>query len=423
MILAEKIYQKFNNLKSKDGIKDFFVFYDDYRSLHINQKSKEFHRENELNKYREHSKGYFVILWDDHLFSHGNINAASMDDFDLFIEKSKELAMPYEAEIFIPERGIYPMVIAYSKSLADMVDIPEYLLKTMKVATELDVMAGADCGATQIQAVEGARYAFSSRNVDESYLYTQFSLKKSVGHEVDWNIQTAGIIPMEHLHEVMSFLGDTYQSMLSEQVHADTATSALLSPAIFKKVFHDQIVLPLQGSEILQGNGIFTIEDFKNRTRALGNLSFSYDPLISHKPGSYRFTSYGLKAQRQHFVKFGKLETPILDNMNYSRLGYSKPTVELASFANLKIDGLKRRIFREIRSSSQNVLFGVSHFSYRKADKGLVRIGFDRPIIMHNGKMNVGEPCELEINLIELLQNNRIELVEFPDGQIGALIK
>lgn len=425
MILAEKLSQKLHNLRSKGELKDFFIFFDEYRNYGINFKDGSISSIDSPNHFCENSEGNFTIVWDDEHISKGKVNSESINNFDEFLNFAKASKIDYTAPVFIPERGIYPMVITYSKPLADMIDIPEYLLKIADVTGELDKMVGSEFGASSLSVKEGIRYAYSSRDLDEYYPYTQFNFSKSIGDKISWKIQTSDIYPMLKFQEVFSFIGDTYNFINSSDetsVNSDQQYSVILTPSTFRRLFQEQIIDNLKAENVLKHNSCFKVEDFANKGKVLGSLSLSYDPLLNHKVGTYKFTRFGLKPQKEYFVKFGKLQNMLSNHLNYSLAGHKIPTIEVVDISNIKFEGIKRVSFTEIRRSRENYIFSFNEVSHQKNSYSGTVLYFKNALYFEGGKTFKIEHFDMKVDLVSLIGKGQVELVDFVDGQIGCRI-
>jgi predicted Zn-dependent protease len=426
MILAEKLAQKLNNLKSKNEIKDFFIFFDESKGLSLTADTDKISPFESPTTYRELTTGYYLIVWDKSHYSSGEISTSAVDDFEEFINLSQQIKVKYKDEIFIPERGIYPFAISYAKTLADMIDIPEYLLKISDITLELFKMVSAPKAKNTISVQDGVRYAYSSRSLDENYSYTIFKLELNLDDKINWQIELSDSFPLARFHEIFSFLGDIYvilQTTKEIKIETKKTHDVIITPSVFEKLFNDQILKNIEGTQLMNSQSIFTLTDFQNKTKVLGSFSLSYDPLINNKLGTYRFTSFGLKPKRQYFIKFGKLDTPITNNMNFATLGYKEPTVEVSNFQNLKFEGIKRKFFNDLRSEDATFLMGTDNTNYFPATPDSAKIIFETAIIMKDGIMQKSEGFSVNINLIDIIRTNHLEIIEFPDGQVGGRIK
>lgn len=423
MILAEKFSQKLNNLKSKDELKDFFVFYDESRSLELTTLEGAVSKSTDPTHYSEYSEGKFIIVWNDDKVSKGIVTNTSVANFDEFINHAKKTAVEVTLPVYIPERGIYPMVRAYSKALADMIDLPEYLLKLSDISDELDRMIDAKKGSCTILVRDGTRYAHSSRSVDEYYPYTSFDLEKRFKDFFSWKVETADIYSIAKFQELFSFLGDTYNQLnqSNEKKMENGEQTIVLAPEIFRKILTEQVIDSITGENILIGKSLFTVDDFKAKLKVLGTLSISYDPLQNLKRGTYRFTDFGFKPSRQYFVKFGKLETPILGNTDYSELKYDQPTVNIGHFSNIKLEGLKKRNFTEL-SKSEDFIFIMDSLKTSHKKYNLSSIYAPASLYFEKGKTFTTQKLSLDINIYAAVTEGRVELVEFIDGQQGIKI-
>ncbi|BDQ05089.1 MAG: hypothetical protein KatS3mg084_0607 [Candidatus Dojkabacteria bacterium] len=422
MIIAEKLAQKFSNLKSKGEIIDYFLFFNESRSLNIRVEDNAVGKYQNPTSYSEYNNGYFTIIFANNRFAHGEISNTDLNNFEEFIKNAFRTSHAFHYPIFIPERGIYPIVRAYSKTLADIIDIPEYALKISDLLSELDQMLRCKNGYADIEIQEGAKYAYSSRYLDEYYNYSLFRLHKVFKNKFSWTIESSDIYSLDQFQEIFSFLGDIYNLINSEKAHKlkDDAYHLILPPHVFNHIFEEQVLQNINGKTILQGRSIFKKENFEQKSKVLGTLSLSYDPLINLKPGSYKFTTYGLKPAKQYFIRFGKLDTPVLDAYTYSQLNYKSPTVEIQHTSNLKIEGIKRKTFTDALKDTKTVIY-MPDFIRSTNQSRVSKLIFGNYSIAYTptGKKHaVGKPCVL-INLIDLIQNNRVELVEYIDGQIG----
>ncbi len=359
MIIAEKLAQKFNNLKSKNEILDYFLFFNESRSLTLKVDNHAISTYKNPTHYSENNTGYYTIIWKDGYFSHGEISNTDLNNFEEFVKNARQTSRTLKNSIFIPERGIYPIVRSYSKTLADLIDLPEYVLKVTDLLAELDQMLGCMNGYAEIEIIDGAKYAYSSRYLDESYAYSIFRLNKVFKNKFAWTIETSDIYSIDKFQEIFSFLGDLYNLIDTNkpQYLKNGKYHLIIPPRIFQHIFEEQILQNISGKNILQGRSILKIEHFQQKSKVLGTLSLSYDPLINLKPGSYKFTTFGLKPIKQYFIKFGKLDTPILDAFTYSQLNYKLPTVDIQNISNLKFEGLKRRTFTEAVKDSKTVIY------------------------------------------------------------------
>lgn len=422
MILAEKFAQKLNNLQSKNEISDYFLFFDESRSLKLRCEDGAIGKYTHPTHYSEISAGNFIIVWNDNTVSSGEISNTDIDNFNEFITNAKKTSKLYKHQYFIPERGIYPMVRAYSKPLADMIDVPEYILKIADILDELDKMVGNKEGYADIELMDGTKYVYSSRNLDEYYPYTKFKLNKVFFNNFRWFLETSDIFSINKFQELFSFLGDIYNllNLKDQKILENSHYDVIIPPHLFKYIFEEQVLKNIEGKVILQNRSIFTIEDFHKKLKCLGTLSLSYDPLLNLKPGSYRFTDFGLKSQRQYFIKFGKLDTPILDNKNFSELGYKSPTIQIQDFANFKFEGLKKKFFNEAISLGSETIYMPDYLRINKKTRTNFSIFGGKSIYFDaRGKGKPTTKIIFEIDIFELIKNNQVELVEFVDGQLG----
>ncbi len=425
MILAEKLSQKLNNLKSKNEINDYFIFFDEYRSLELTMKDKKLSSHDLPTNYTENSDGKYLIVWDDEYLSSGVVNTSSVNDFEEFISVAEKSKVRYDAPVFIPERGIYPMIITYSKPLADMIDIPEYLLKLTDLTEELDTMVASDKGTSIITVRDGIRYAYSSRFLDEYYTYTKFSLEKKFDDLFTWYIEGSDIFSIAKFQEVFSFFGDIYNGLKSSKaatLKKSETVDLILSPLVFRRLFTQQVLDNISGEHMIKNQSVFKPENFKDKLKCFNTFSLSYDPLLGHKLGTYRFTSYGLKPQRQYFIKFGKLDTPITNSINFSKVGQSAPSMEIGSFGNLKFEGIKKRTYNEIVKSMEPVVFGVNDSCLAPKNKTNTSVHFRHALKISKNKYQKLENLTFSVNLIDYIRKGDVELVEFPDGQLGCKI-
>jgi predicted Zn-dependent protease len=423
MNLAEKFSQKLNNLKSKKDIADFFIYFDEARSLSIKTQEGAVGEKNHPTSYKELTDGTFLIIWPDKRISTGTISTSSSGSFDEFINNAKKSARQVNAEVFIPERGIYPMVRTYSKVVADMIDLPEYLLKLTDILDEMDKMIQAD-GKAEILILDGSRFGYSSRNLDEYFPYTKFVLKKIFEGYFTWIYTSPDILSIYSFQELFSFLGDIYNIQKTKPVKLKSGKfNLVIQPKTFNQLFDEQILDNINGKNVIEGLSIFNSDDFKTRKKAYGSMSISYDPLLNQKLGSYKFTRSGLKPQKQYFIKFGKLETPILDNLNFSELGYKCPSMSIDDFSNIKIEGLRKKTFDDLRKESESYIFAPDFAKCIKKNKHKHKLFSTIAVNYENGKGQSTGKFAVEIDLSEIISNGDAELIEFIDGQIGLLIK
>lgn len=425
MILAEKISQKLSHLQSKNEIADYFLYFEESRGLRFRVEHGAIGKHTHPTHYNEYSEGNFVIVWNNNSISKGEISSTSISNFDEFISNAQKTANKVKGIPFIPERGIYPMVRAYSKTLADMVDVPEYILKLADILQELDKMLGIKEGYAEIDFSDGTRYAYSSRKLDEYYPYTLFNLTKVFKNNFRWYLNTADIFSINKFEELFSFLGNTY-NLLNTSTHKSLKSGKydlIIPPHLFKNIFEEQVLKQLEGKLISQNRSIFTKLNFDQKLKCIGSLSLSYDPLLNLKPGSYKFTDFGLRPQKQYFIKFGKLDMPILENLSYSELGYKVPTMQIKDFGNLKFEGLKKKTFADSVKSDEETLYMPDLLRITKKSPINFSIYGGKAIVFDskgNGK-NTGK-LHFHINLYELIKSNSVELVEFVDGQLGLKI-
>ncbi len=422
MIIAEKLAQKFNNLKSKDEILDYFLFFNESRSLTLTVENYAIGTYKLPTHYSENNTGYYNIIWKDGCFSHGEISNTDLNNFDDFVKNAYQTSRTFESSIFIPERGIYPIVRSYSKVLADLIDLPEYVLKITDLLAELDQMLGCTNGYAEVEIIDGVKYAYSSKYLDESYAYSIFRLNKVFKNKFSWTIETSDIYSIDKFQEIFSFLGDLYNLIDTDKLYYlnNEKYQLIIPPRVFQHILEEQVLQNINAKNILQGRSIFKIEHFQQKSKVLGTLSLSYDPLINLKPGSYKFTTFGLKPTKQYFIKFGKLDTPILDAYTYSQFNYKSPTVEIQNISNVKFEGLKRKTFTEAVKDSKTVIYmpDIIRSTNKSRTSHLILGSYSVAYSPSGKKHTVGRPCVL-INLFDLIQNNKVELVEYVDGQLG----
>lgn len=420
MILAEKLAQKLSNLKSKSKIKDYFIYFDESRSLEFVTLQGGISKRSHPTHYSELSKGNYLIVWNEGAYSMGEITTSSVNLFEEFIDEIEKSALPLTSKPFIAAKGIYPMIRAYSKALADMIDVPEYLLKLTDILDEMFQMIKCYDGKAELVARDGYRYAFSSEAMDENYPYTEFELDIYFSKHLTWRLELAELFSISQFQEFFSFLGDSYNHLNSKNTFKLKSNSVLiLNPMDFKKLFEEQILRNINGENVINGTSIFSKEHFFSRAKVLGSLSLSYDPLINSKRGTYRFSNSGVKAEKEYFIKFGKLDQAITDYLNYSIFDVKKPSVSINHFGNLKFEGIKKSTFYSFIKQNNPVfitksksIISKSHTTYKLITDSLLEY--------KEGKVSKSEELvSIEINLFELIGAGKAELVEFPDGQFG----
>lgn len=427
MNLSEKLFQKLNNLKSKKAIKDFFVVFDEVRSLNIKQGNQNTEIIKE-NFYFEECYGDYTIVWDDKYYSTGKISAYFVEEFEHFIEEARSSKLKYESSIFIPERGIYPITVSYSKVLADMIDIPEYLLKLSDLTLELDQMTKADpnTSTSSILVIDGLRYGFSSKKMEESYSYTKFIISKRLEDKLNWNHENCDILSIAKFQELLSFLGNAFTTLKEDKIVSPKGKTQdiLLSPNLFKKVFYDQVISNLNAENVLHGESAFTPEHLDTKEKIFGIFSLSYDPLMNNRPGTYCFTKDGAKPSREYFIKFGKIDSFISNNLNFSKFNLSQPSLNIESFSNFKFEGVKKRLFQDVQTSSEKpLLLIISETFIEQKSFTENQIFAENVLLLDKKKIKKAAPVKFFLSLIEKIAAGEIEIVEFVDEQLGVLVK
>jgi predicted Zn-dependent protease len=424
MTHAEKLAQKLSNLKSKSKIKDYFIFFDESRSLEIVTLEGGISKKSHPTHYSELSSGTYFIVWDSRSYSYGEITTSFVNMFDDLIDEIKKNALPLYDSPYIPSKGIYPMIRAYSKALADMIDVPEYLLKLTDILDEMFNMVKCVEGKAEIVARDGNRYAYSSMSMDENYAYTTFDMTIDFGNHLHWKTELAEVFSISQFQEFFSFLADTYNNLILSKAESKKVKSAsiILTPMDFQRIFKEQIIDNINGEEILDGTSIFSKEHFFSKAKVLGTFSMSYDPLINSKRGTYRFSKSGVKPEREYFIKFGKLESPITNNVNYSLFSQTKPSISIEHFGNLKFEGIKKQNIQSLLKQNQTIFITKLKKIIQKTHT-THKIIADNALSYNDGKsLRINTNFSIDINLYDKIGQGKAELVEFPDGQLGLMV-
>ena len=431
MVLVRRVSQKFSHLKSRNAIVDFFVSFDESRSLEIKREGHDLNL-NGLEtpiRYREKSIGNCTVIWPENKFSKGMITVTDTEEFENYIKNAKKNRNNY-SQIYTPAKTMFPIVRANSKVVSDNVDNPEYVLKITKLFKELDQSLKLPKISDRIKLIDSVKSAYFSNGLDLSYLFTKVQIEKNFWPYFVWKYESVEIPSLIKIQEVLSFFADIYNILKKE----DNATSrdfnsnpidVVIPPHLFKKIFNELVLVNLDGENVLNGTSIFSREDFYQKAKKFGIISISYDPLMSLKLGTYSFTDFGLAPDKQYFVKFGRLQQPILNDVNFAQLGYTSPTVQVKDIENVKIDGIPKTLFNSIRNLQHgDILFvpDFDHVHYLSKEKILIFSRNAAYLSQNIKKTSSVKNVLFEINLTEKLSKREIELVEFIDGKVGLKI-
>lgn len=425
MALIDKVPQKFLHLKSKGIITNFFITLSEERRIELFQTSRSLAKENEPIKYTEKATGNYLVTWNDNTYSKGKFTVSDIEEMSFFVENSRKSAKQY-SQIYFPNKTIYPIVRAYSKKTSDYIDSPDFLFKLSNLFNELDDTTKNTNSNAHIQVIDCTKYAFSANNPSEEYTYSKFIIRKNFLDLFFWEYQTIEAPSQPQLIDILSFFGDVLnliQTKKSIKLKKDTV-DLFIPPHVFEKLFSKCLLDQINGDRIIQNLSKFNLDDLKNKKRILGLVSISYDPLINLKLGTYSFTSFGLKAQKQYFIKAGRVELPILNEINYAKLGFTTPTMEFINFENVKIEGLSKFNFKNLRSIDSEFIYITNIKSVKFLTSTELAIISNNSLFMTDYK----KICKLDtfifkFDLLDCISNRQIELIEFVDGKIGARLK
>lgn len=426
MALIDKIPQKFLHLKSKRLIENFFLSFEEQREINLTQKLSRLGTNLDPLKYIEKTKGSYLIKWNNNQYSKGNITVSDTEEMSNFVDNAKKNENIHR-EIYFPTRSVYPIVRAYSKKTADYIDNPDFLFNLSELFNELDYTVKSEPTEAIIKVIDGTKYAFCGDNYDFNYVYTKFYLKKNFGNIFSWEYKAVEAPSKPQIEEMLSFFGNIVNLIKTRNVKKTKGNALFdlfIPPYFFERIFTKTVLDQIKGDNVYRNLSTYSKEDFRNKKRILGFVSISYDPLINLKLGTYSFTNFGLIAQRQYFVKAGRLETPILNELNYKDLGFDIPTVEITNFENIKIEGLKKSIFKNIRNIDQEFIYITDIKAVKFITPTKILLIPDTCLLMTDyNKICKLENFTFEFDLIESIANRNLELIEFIDGKIGARLK
>lgn len=432
MALIDKVSQKFSHLKSKKTILDFFIIFKEVQTVNININNLQVSSELFPVLYNEYSIGKYTIVWPNQYYSKGYLTFGDIEEIENFIKHAQSNSKKYQS-IFIPHKIIYPIVRTNSKSTADCIDNPEYLLKIADLVYELGKSINFEAILSNIKVARGINYAFNSDNSDLNYLYSKFIFENIIPGYFIWPYTSVEAPSISKVNDILSFIADLFNLIKKEKkkkLDIKSNVDIILIPSLFEKIFNQFLISHLVSDRIKNKKSIFKIEEFHQKKRVLGLLSIGYDPLVNMKLGTYSFTDYGLVANKFYFIKLGKLESPILDEVDYTTLGYNQPTIEIKDFENIKIEGLYKSKFYDFKNFYNRPTILVPSIKLIKTVKNekndsmeIIIIGENCLLLEHSYQktLSIGQ-IVFKINLIQKLANREIELIEFIDNKIGAKI-
>jgi hypothetical protein len=196
----------------------------------------------------------------------------------------------------------------------------------------------------------------------------------------------------------------------------------LLHPGVVEAFVLPVLFHNLSGSTVDHGDGAFSREAFERRDRVLReDLDLAVDPLRPLRSGSYRFTTEGVPARRQAFVRGGRLITPVLDVKYARRLGRS-PTAIVAAW-----DAVTFRLGRPIDQDEAVAATAgtvLSVLGVHTQDFGSGDFSLSAPqILRHGGDGPVGRVRgTLAGNLLDLLRHGATRTVTVPGETTPGLV-
>jgi hypothetical protein len=425
MILAEKIYQKFINIKSKKLIKDFYIYFEEKKSFEINVKEGYISHKDSPCKVHETFKSKYYIVWPDDMVSSGNLSSFALSNFEDFYQHAM-LTKIHTAHLpYIPSRSIYPLAMTYSKPLADLIDIPEYFMKVSDVITELQNNIKNLDIKTKIKITEGTRYIYSSKHIDENYIYSDFRLINKCDNNKIWDLNTTEIMPLSQVDEILTSIGDIsaaisekkeYKSKSKQEEH-----NILLTPIAFKKLVNHKIIQHLNSRNIIANRSRFKLSNFLNQDKIFKKFTLSYDPTMRYKPGTCKFNVFGVKPAKAYLIKDGKLLSPFFtDPYSYTIFNKKEPAPHYYSFSNLSFETLPTTSLNHLRK--RGIQLTEIYNIHQSKNSG--ELYSDDFLTYEDGKLVCYKKnIDFNFDLIDLIEQEKVELVQFNNYEVGCVLK
>ena len=155
------------------------------------------------------------------------------------------------------------------------------------------------------------------------------------------------------------------------------------------------------------------------------DLSLELDPLLPLKAGSYRFSTEGVPARRQCFVRQGRLVTPILD-LKYAARLHRDPTAIPYSMDVLHLGGPEPLGQDEAMALAEDgvMVLNVLGVHTLDASSGHFSLSAPQALALRHGALGGRLRGTISGDLFALLRDDGTHLVRF-DGETtpGLLVR
>lgn len=426
MIVAEKLYQKFANAKSKGIILEFIVYFDESKYIDITISNGAINNE---SKYNDEFIGNYYVLWKSGRISYGKISSYALNNFEDFLNHSQKASLQSPQSMYVPERSIYPITLTFSKPLSDILTIPEYFLKIADTFAELQTQLTSSKYKILMQIQEGQRHIYSSQNLDEAYAYTLFRLRIKNHKKTIANLTASELISLNNFDAILTEYGDIItgtdtflhsgKSGVISSKEMKAIKNIILTPSVFESLLKEQLEDNINAENILRGISKFSTEDVINKKQLYKNLQIEYDPTINYYPGTYKFGNSGEKPHNVAIFHKGRLENPESNIFNYKSIGMSQPTFSINNYMNLRFPNLEtiqiQKAYNRGNFLKVPYLSPTSTKEKYNIEHGIV-YNEDRKFTV-TGVNNI-----IKLDLLKEMDDGNVTLVQFNKYEVGCLI-
>jgi len=369
--------------------------------------------------------GGFLLEWSDGWVSHGNLDGASLDNFD------EVLAAAAQGRRDDPDAAVFPgpteveEVPLHSEDVVRLVEAnPEPLAALAKILAERGRDLGAKNSNAGTSAGHGLRGVWTSEGMRLEEPYTTYTfwswLDGEVGDGFGWRKRYS----LEEVGDRLELHDALFCATREERPWGTARESVVVLHPHATGSFVDHFLLTnLSGSGVFHGQSRWKPDDFgSGETVFREDLTLSVAPHVPYHIGSYAFTGEGVISRPTEYITGGRLAEPILD-LKYARRMGRPATTPPRTDESLRLGLSRTQTWEEcLAGAGEGVLVtGALGMHTQDPMRGDYSLAVPTAIRIEGGRLHGKCRVVLNDNFFQNLSAADLTAVQFPHHDLPGL--
>lgn len=287
-------------------------------------------------QYSNKIGGILQLEWKNGEVSFVNITSSTLKNLNETIQNARKVSIKDEfSKKFIEPYKIKKPTTQFSSETNQIIDNNQgYLVKELRSLLQMEKEMKINQHKIEIATSQTEVNLFNSKGLNLSDNFTSYAISSDWDMKLYFTLKSRSPFKVKKYSANIKLLGKLFKAVnqpIKLTRFKEKKPTVILFPEFTWSILSHFIFSNLSGSLVANKLSRFKKSEFtKNKKYFAEWLTLEVNPLQELNPGSFNFTSEGVKTEPTVFIKKGKLKTPILDLKHAEKLKM-KPTIGIDS--------------------------------------------------------------------------------------------